>query len=294
MEGAGVLEPTLYSILGVAPNVSQAELARAHDDQLARLRHEVATSPTLAGRAAAERALEELRGAWEVLGESEGRAMYDQIALPGPRVLHHAPEADPGAPVPPPDPGRWLANLPPPPTGPVTRGRPPERRECRFCGSLPTADVTLRREQGMLILRQRHVLEGSFCRSCGLASFRQMMDDTLTGGWWGMISFVVNWTTIARNLAARRRIVRLAEPEPNPDVAAPYPAPLDPGRPVLRRSGAVVLGLVVLGIAAAVGTIALAGPPPQEPGFEVQTPSATVPPPSRTPPSGSCVQLSPD
>ena len=56
----------------------------------------------------------------------------------------------------------------------------------------------------------------------------------------------------------------------------------------------MVLGLVVLGIAAAVGTIALAGPPPQEPGFEVQTPSATVPPPSRTPPSGSCVQLSPD
>jgi hypothetical protein len=133
--------------------------------------------------------------------------------------------------------------------GTADTGRAPGENECDHCGSSPAAEVTLRYETGLLLWRTRHWIDTKVCRCCGIALFRRMQNRTLLTGWWGIISFFVNWTTLARNLAARRKIGRLPEPRPNPDVAAALPGPMDPGRPVYLRPGLLVLAVVVAWLA---------------------------------------------
>jgi len=100
----------------------------------------------------------------------------------------------------------------------------------------------------MILVRRSHVLAGTYCRSCGLSLFREMTDKTLIRGWWGFVSFFVNWYTLARNLAARVAIGRLPEPRPNPEVRAPLPQPLAPGRSSLLRLGPLVLVALIVGL----------------------------------------------
>ncbi|MET7497100.1 hypothetical protein [Streptomyces sp900116325] len=76
-------------------------------------------------------------------------------------------------------------------------------------------------------------VRGLFCRTCGIAVHREMTTKTLWQGWWGIASFVIAPVTLIFNLVARVRFGRMT-----PRVNGLRP-PLDPGKPVMRRVGAL-------------------------------------------------------
>jgi hypothetical protein len=131
--------------------------------------------------------------------------------------------------------------IPTPPPPPPAAPRGPLPGECRLCGSAPAADVSFRQHVGMVLLMNARSRPGPFCRSCGIATFRDLQNRTLLTGWWGVLSLLVlNWATILQNLRALVRVRRLAPPVRNPSVISPLPAPLPPGRPLWRRPGPLV------------------------------------------------------
>jgi hypothetical protein len=126
---------------------------------------------------------------------------------------------------------------------------------CRLCGSTPAANVAFSGNVGMLFLFRHLTTSGPFCRDCGLRVFRDMTSDTLMLGWWSIVSLVANPFTIIGNLRRRAAVARLATPQRDPAVQASLPAPLDPGKPVLRRFqswfGPAIVTVLTVGIALA-------------------------------------------
>ncbi|MFE3169407.1 hypothetical protein [Streptomyces sp. NPDC059224] len=76
-------------------------------------------------------------------------------------------------------------------------------------------------------------VRGLFCRTCGIAVHREMTTRTLWQGWWSIFSLVIAPVTLVINLVARVRFGRMTPPA---DGIRP---PLDPGKPVIRRVGAI-------------------------------------------------------
>ena len=136
-------------------------------------------------------------------------------------------------------------------------GRPPGPGECRLCGSSPAAAVTFRGHRGFIILMKFLSAPGPYCRDCGLSVFRSMTEDTLILGWWGVISVVATPVTAIINVVERLQVSKLGQPRRAPDVVAPLPAPLDPGKPLYGRPKfwiSIVLvfaGVIALGAAIA-------------------------------------------
>jgi len=92
--------------------------------------------------------------------------------------------------------------------------------------------------------------DGPFCRDCGLATFRRMTANTLAFGWWGLIPFFVTPITVLDNLVQRRKVAKLAAPQPMPGFVPHVPGPLNPGKPVMSRVrswAGIVIVLAVLG-----------------------------------------------
>ncbi len=94
----------------------------------------------------------------------------------------------------------------------------------------------------MLVVMRFLKREGVFCRSCALASFRDMQSDTMVLGWWGPLSVLITPFTLLSNLSALSGIRRIPEP-----VAPGFRPPLDPGKPVFRRP-AGILALIPVGL----------------------------------------------
>jgi hypothetical protein len=117
---------------------------------------------------------------------------------------------------------------------------------CRLCGSMPAENATFRRVQGIVLLMRLWSVQGPFCRDCGLAVFRDQTAKTLVEGWWGFLSFFANGFAVINNAAARGRFARLAAPQRHPATPAPYPRPLDPGRPLTRRPAMLMLLIPLL------------------------------------------------
>ncbi|UGT44698.1 hypothetical protein LTV02_15445 [Nocardia yamanashiensis] len=96
-------------------------------------------------------------------------------------------------------------------------------------------------------------LPGPYCKTCGLASFRQMTAESLVEGWWGPISFVLcNPVTILVNLVNRAWLNGLGEPIPGQPRL-----PLNPGKPLTRRwqvAGFLIPLLLVVAFAVAAGS----------------------------------------
>lgn len=109
---------------------------------------------------------------------------------------------------------------------------------CRFCGSVPAVSATVRGHQGFLVVMRFLKLEGPFCRSCGIATHREMTAKSLWQGWWGVGSSIINPITMLRNLPQRAKFNQLAEPVPG----APG-QPMNPGKPLFRRPA--ILGFLV-------------------------------------------------
>ncbi len=84
----------------------------------------------------------------------------------------------------------------------------------------------------MLIRRKQTIATGPFCRNCGLGMFRKQMNHTLAFGWFGLISFFLNFGAIASNLSGRRKVAALAPP------AIAHPGL--PERPLFLRFGVYV------------------------------------------------------
>jgi hypothetical protein len=113
---------------------------------------------------------------------------------------------------------------------------------CQMCGATPAAPVTVRGHQGMLVVMRFLKREGLFCRTCSLASFRDMQADTMVLGWWGPLSLVITPFVLLSNLSTLSGIRRIPEP-----VTAGFRPPLDPGKPVFRRP-AGILALIPVGL----------------------------------------------
>ncbi|CAM5689616.1 Toxin-antitoxin system, toxin component OS=Streptomyces aurantiogriseus OX=66870 GN=GCM10010251_17190 PE=4 SV=1 [Streptomyces aurantiogriseus] len=101
----------------------------------------------------------------------------------------------------------------------------------------------------MIVIMRFLKRQGAFCRSCGLAVFREMQANTLVQGWWGPLSVLVTIFTLLVNLDARSTLLRLPEP------TGGWRPPLDPGKPVTKRpAGMIALAPLAL-LAAAVMSI---------------------------------------
>ena len=124
--------------------------------------------------------------------------------------------------------------------------------QCRFCGSVPAVKATVRGHQGMLIVMRFLKLEGPFCRTCGIATYRDMTAKSLWQGWWGIGSAIINPITMLINLPTRAKFGKLPEPVPG----APG-QPMNPGKPLFMRPPILFLllpiALIVLIVFAAQG-----------------------------------------
>ncbi|WP_246568639.1 LppU/SCO3897 family protein [Streptomyces flaveus] len=88
--------------------------------------------------------------------------------------------------------------------------------------------------------------KGAFCRTCGLAVFRQMQADTLLQGWWGPLSAIITPITLLMNLGALSTVRRI----PQPRVPGWRP-PLDPGKPVMKRPAGLIVTVPLAVVAVA-------------------------------------------
>ncbi|MGA5561740.1 LppU/SCO3897 family protein [Streptomyces platensis] len=117
---------------------------------------------------------------------------------------------------------------------------------CRLCGARPAVQATVRGHQGLFLLMRFLSRSGMFCRSCGLATYREMSAQTLWQGWWSPLSVAITPVTLLMNLGPRSRFRKLAAP------VGGFGPSLDPGRSLLRRPVALLflvpMALVVLGI----------------------------------------------
>ncbi|WP_234582452.1 hypothetical protein [Micromonospora sp. MH99] len=98
---------------------------------------------------------------------------------------------------------------------------------------------------------------GWMCRNCGLAMFRHYTNKTLLAGWWG-VGVIGIPIFLGVDRFRLRRILRLAPPQPTPGVAASLPAPLDPGKPLIQRPGAILSIVLVTVLVLVIGCGALA------------------------------------
>jgi hypothetical protein len=120
---------------------------------------------------------------------------------------------------------------------------------CKLCGSTPAANMTIHEHNGRLLWMVHKTNKGPFCRDCGTALLRHHQNSTLFQGWFGIFSFFITPVTLLLNLVAWQKVKALGPPHRDPTVESKIPAPLTPGKPLLRRPGPYVAGVVVAAVA---------------------------------------------
>ncbi|MEV4813081.1 hypothetical protein [Micromonospora avicenniae] len=130
--------------------------------------------------------------------------------------------------------------------------RPPTDGECQFCGGQPAVRTAFQSVTSIVIFYVISSHRGWMCRSCGLAMFRHHANRSLLLGWWGVGVIAVPMLLLIDGFRLRR-VLRLDPPRPTPGVAALSPVPLDPGKPVLARPGAILSIVLVSVIVLLVG-----------------------------------------
>lgn len=82
-----------------------------------------------------------------------------------------------------------------------TKGLLRTGKRCDACGRAePSTTLRFFKNTGMVIMFRWETAGGQLCRSCGLDLFLKMTLWTMALGWWGLISFFVNFAFIANNL----------------------------------------------------------------------------------------------
>lgn len=98
-----------------------------------------------------------------------------------------------------------------------------EQSPCVVCGSEPAAVLSIRRHVGMVFLQRFVKLRQPLCRDCGTREVKHYTLRTLRTlwqGWWGYISFFVNFFVLAANVVAWVGYRRLETPGPSAKVGA--------------------------------------------------------------------------
>ena len=104
-------------------------------------------------------------------------------------------------------------------------------RVCSICRASPAMSMHFRQRMTRKVIES---VSGMYCRTCGLATFRQTTNATLRQGFWRARSIITTIAIVWGNLKERRRISRL-QPADDTSLA------LDPGRPLYLRSGVVTV-----------------------------------------------------
>ena len=146
-----------------------------------------------------------------------------------------------------------LPTRPPLPT-PVARTRPDVssvlrdsfgfvESKCVVCSRVPALALPLRRELGLVFVRQTTRSKALLCREHGAKQARRFLLRTLVTGWWGVISFFMNFVAIGTDVAAWRKYNQLLSPQ---GVAVINPNALaEPRAFGGRRTQLIILATVV-------------------------------------------------
>ncbi len=100
---------------------------------------------------------------------------------------------------------------------------------CVVCGRVPTRAESIRRHVGMIVMQRFVKLKQPLCREHGVEITNTYLRKTLIEGWWGFISFFLNFFTVGNDLVVLFRYRALGEPQPL--VGGPAPAPTPPPAP---------------------------------------------------------------
>jgi hypothetical protein len=130
----------------------------------------------------------------------------------------------------------------------VPTGKTGQPLVCTLCGSTPAAQMTIHEHNGRLLWMVHKTNKGPFCRDCGTALLRHHQNNTLIQGWFGIFSFFITPITLLLNIAPWRKLKALGPPQRDPGVESKIPAPLNPGKPVIRRPGPYVAGALVAAV----------------------------------------------
>ncbi|MFL5736883.1 MAG: hypothetical protein ACJ76P_06060 [Actinomycetota bacterium] len=97
---------------------------------------------------------------------------------------------------------------PPPPAGApaATQGG------CEVCGRGPAEWFAVRRHVGMLFAQRFVSAKVYMCRDHATEVIKSYLGKTLVHGWWGIISFFVNFVAIAQDLVALRNARKMPAP----------------------------------------------------------------------------------
>jgi hypothetical protein len=92
---------------------------------------------------------------------------------------------------------------------------------CVVCGQQPAELIFLTRNVGMLFARRRYEFNRVLCRTHGIRFAWSWLAKTLVQGWWGTISFFVNFGCVGTDISALIQALRIRRPQPRE--AAPTP-----------------------------------------------------------------------
>lgn len=200
------MDQDYYSILQVAPTAEKEIIEAAYKRLALKYHPDHNSSPDATER------MKAINQAFEVLSDPVKRAQYDFF-----RNRREEAAAASETSAPPHDNASSTKSSPPPdstpPPNPPPSSPPPRRPDvkyCQFCGSdVPTKNVTLYQNVGMLIMRRETRIHGDFCKSCIGPYFWRMTLITAVLGWWGIISAIVTPFFLINNIIAYISVLTL-------------------------------------------------------------------------------------
>ena len=206
-----------YALLGVARDATPRQIheARKYAD---RVLGDISRGlgPDVAAAKSAE-----IERAWKLLSDPDERAAVDAH-------LRSAGSADPSA-----------ANG-------FTRSDGHPGKTCSVCHAAPAMTMHFRVRHSR---RSVESVSGMFCRTCGIATFRDVTNQTLRQGFWRARTIITTMAIVQGNWRERRRIDVLKQSD---DTSLS----LDPGRPVWMRSGVVALTITLSVVTMSVAQVA--------------------------------------
>jgi hypothetical protein len=92
---------------------------------------------------------------------------------------------------------------------------------CQVCGRQPAAELKVRRHVGMLVMQRFVTARAWVCRDHGVLLAKTYLRKTLIEGWWGIISFFVNFYAVYTDVVALSTARKLAPPVAGPASGQP-------------------------------------------------------------------------
>jgi hypothetical protein len=84
---------------------------------------------------------------------------------------------------------------------------------CVVCRRTPTAVLRIRKQVGLVYIYESTSLKIPLCRRHGVQGSLRYLGSTLVLGWWGWVSFPLNFFAIGVDVLSLTRALRLAKPQ---------------------------------------------------------------------------------